>query len=199
MKLDNKGITLVELIISVALISIVIIFLFRLLVDVRYNNHNTDFNLENQQTRAMIIKTIETDFLEKKLVGLSDSATNTLTSITFFYKDGTSGVLTIEEDKVSYTNPNGTEKWLLQKENDFTKIAFQCVTYRSSLSQPSLKENGEFFSVKINVPIIVSSTSKNTLDDLEFFYIGEKQDILNLDSAFPIKLSLGNYYEATCG
>ena len=48
MKLDNKGITLVELIVSIALISIVIMFLFRLLVDVRYSDNTTDYNRDNQ-------------------------------------------------------------------------------------------------------------------------------------------------------
>ena len=70
MKLDNKGITLVELIVSIALISIVIMFLFRLLVDVRYSDNTTDYNRDNQQKRATIIKYIQTDFLERKLIGL---------------------------------------------------------------------------------------------------------------------------------
>ena len=59
MKINNKGITLTELIISIALISIVILFLFRLLVDVRHVNNDTDFDRENQQTRAIILKTIK--------------------------------------------------------------------------------------------------------------------------------------------
>ena len=53
---NNKGITLVELIVSIALISIVIMFLFRLLVDVRYNENNMDFNRKNQQTHPYQFK-----------------------------------------------------------------------------------------------------------------------------------------------
>ena len=43
--MENKGFTLVELIISIALISIVVMFLFNLLTDVKASNNNTDFTI----------------------------------------------------------------------------------------------------------------------------------------------------------
>ena len=79
MKLNQKGITLVELIISMALISIVIMFLFRLLVDVRYGENNTDFNRVNQQTRAVILKRVQQDFLDRKLIKIKDSSSESQT------------------------------------------------------------------------------------------------------------------------
>jgi len=66
MKLDNKGVTLIEIIISVALISIVIIFLFRLLIQV--NNENSDNEVKSSYlvNQATFIKQIEEDFLDYK-------------------------------------------------------------------------------------------------------------------------------------
>ena len=200
MKLDNKGITLVELIVSIALISIVIMFLFRLLVDVRYSDNTTDYNRNNQQTRAIIIKTIQNDFLERKLIGLTDRTQNEGEFILeFSYADHTTGRLVVLRDSVMYTNNLGTEKWNLEKENENTKIGINCVRYSTSLSTTDLKTEGEFFSVKLTIPVIVNTKKQNYIDDLEFFYIGEKKDISDLDTAFPNRADLGYYHANQCG
>ena len=67
MKLNNKGITLVEIVISVALISIVLIFLFNLLIQV--NNENADNEVRSSYlvNQSTFIKQIEEDFIEYKL------------------------------------------------------------------------------------------------------------------------------------
>ena len=61
MKLNNKGITLVEIIISIALISIVLIFLFSLLITVNDMNTNSKVNSSYLVNKALIIKNIEED------------------------------------------------------------------------------------------------------------------------------------------
>ena len=68
MKLNNKGITLVEIIISVVLISIVLVFLFSLLIQV--NNENADNEVKSSYlvNQSTFIKQIEEDFLDYKLV-----------------------------------------------------------------------------------------------------------------------------------
>ena len=200
MKLNQKGITLVELIISMALISIVIMFLFRLLIDVRYSENNTDFNRANQQTRAVILKRVQQDFLDRKLVKIEDKASNdTKTSIDLTYKDGSVGNLTIDANSLSYTINGDTEKWLLEKQTAATVIGYRCVNFSSSLTQEKLKNEGEFYSIKITIPIVVNKNSKNILDDLEFFYIGEKSDLTDINHAFPTLNTLGNYDANTCG
>ena len=196
MKLDNKGITLTELIISIALISIVIMFLFRLLVDVRYMNNNTDFDRENQQTRAIILKTLQTEFLEKKLTKIEESgSSNSETNIKFTYANNEVATLKIEADSISYKNNSGTEKWLLKKETDATRIAFRCVDFYSSLQ--GVATEGEFFSIKIHIPIVVNQ-SKNTLDDIELFYLGERKDLVEVNP-LPTNYQLGHYDANTCG
>jgi len=67
MKLNNKGITIVEIIISVALISIVLIFLFNLLIQV--NNENDDNNIRSSYlvNQSAFIKQIEEDFIDQEL------------------------------------------------------------------------------------------------------------------------------------
>ena len=79
MKLNKKGMTLVEIIISIALISIVLIFLFSLLVDVKDMNDEASINSDYLINKALILKNIEED-----LDG-SDSLTLTTCEINDFY------------------------------------------------------------------------------------------------------------------
>ncbi len=200
---NNKGITLIELVISIALISVVIMFLFRLIVDVRYGDNSTDFNRENQQKRALIIKTIQQDFLEKKLIGISAQTPNQETLIlNFAYASGT-GRLVIGnasggKQSITYTkNGNETEKWTVEKANNSSKFNLTCARFSSKNIFEDI--GGEFFSIKISIPMEVSKTSKNYIDDLELFYIGEKKDINA--SRFPNMNSqiIGGYNPANCG
>lgn len=68
MKLNNKGITLVEIIISIALISLVLIFLFSLLVNVNDINKEADVNSTYLINKALILKNIEEDLRDKKKI-----------------------------------------------------------------------------------------------------------------------------------
>ncbi len=79
MKLNKKGMTLVEIIISIALISIVLIFLFSLLVDVKDMNDEASINSDYLINKALILKNIEED-----LDG-SDSLTLNTCTINDFY------------------------------------------------------------------------------------------------------------------
>lgn len=64
MKLNNKGVTLVEIIISVALISIVLIFLFNLLIQVNNENSDNEVRASYLVNQSTFIKQIEEDFLD---------------------------------------------------------------------------------------------------------------------------------------
>ena len=72
-KLNNKGTTLIELIISIVLISVVIEFMFRLIIDLNNEQENNDFAVENQINRAEAIRFISDDLLNKELISINDS------------------------------------------------------------------------------------------------------------------------------
>ena len=174
--MKNRGITLVELIISISLISIVIIFLFRLLVDVRYSDNRVDYARNNQQTRAVILKTIQDDFLDYGLIGLNDTgSTETKLVVNFTYKNSKNGKLVVGSNYVSYKNASGeTEKWNLEQINSDMKYNVRCVSYNKIYNS-----EGDFFSIWFRIPLVVKTNSKNVIDDLEFSYIGKKSDIKN--------------------
>ena len=72
MKLNNKGITLTEIIISIALISIVLIFLFRLLVTVNNINKESEVNSTYLINKSLILKNIEGDFAKTSYITVSN-------------------------------------------------------------------------------------------------------------------------------
>lgn len=198
MKLNNKGITLVELIVSIALISIVIMFLFRLLIDVRYSNSSIDFSRENQQTRAIILKTIQEDLLEKKLSSFSTSVFDASSlAIYLTFKEGVNSKLakiTITEDTLTYTNDEDiTEKWSLKNKEENLKFDIQCVRYSR------LQKSDDFFYIRFTIPVVVGSKNKNYIDDLEFFYLGETKGIDNIENVFNEHVDGLKQYGETCG
>ncbi len=212
--MENKGFTLVELIISIALISIVVMFLFNLLTDVKASNNNTDFNRKNQQKRAIIIKNIQEDLTNRKLVGIlnrhsNELSSNTIANITFQFQDGDTFLKIVNDgdnQSISYTNHSGTEKWNLEKQSQTTHFNTTCIKYSNSLFSTDL-DNGEYFYVKINIPIVVNKNKVNNIDDIELFYIGLKKDLTqqqkeNFKDMNYTKLisyaGLGYYQENTC-
>ena len=203
--MENKGFTLVELIISIALISIVVMFLFNLLTDVKASNNNTDFNRKNQQKRAIIIKNIQADLTNRKLVGISDSSPSDgkQVSITFQFQDGTSYLTIVndgENQSITYENASGIEKWNLEKQTKTTKFNTTCITYINSFFDNNSEElkNSEYFYIKINIPIIVNKNKANNIDDIELFYIGLKKDLTAYEIDNFNRITLGAYQENTC-
>lgn len=75
MKLNNKGITLTEIIISIALISIVLIFLFSLLVTVNDINDESEVNSTYLINKSLILKNIESDLRTADSVTINNCPT----------------------------------------------------------------------------------------------------------------------------
>ena len=74
MMLNKKGITLIEIIISIALISIVLIFLFSLLINVNDMNKEADVNSTYLINKALILKNIEEDLKNKEEITITKCA-----------------------------------------------------------------------------------------------------------------------------
>ena len=56
--MNKKGFTLMEIIVSVALLSIVMLLLFQLMIDLEYEDSHSSFAKDNQIKRATIIKRV---------------------------------------------------------------------------------------------------------------------------------------------
>ena len=82
MKLNNKGLTIVEIIIAVTLIAIVLLFLFSVLITVR-NQDAASRQLANMLiNQAILTKEVETDFIDYELIGIRTCADATVAPTT---------------------------------------------------------------------------------------------------------------------
>jgi Tfp pilus assembly protein FimT len=194
---NKRGITLIEFIVSIALVAVVMIFLFNMLVDIQYTSKNGTFASDNQLNRASIVRAVMDDFTNLGLVGLTDSSTYGELVLTFRFQDGSSKVLTVSDKAVVYHD----ERWSMKSRNNRTSYQKRCVYYRFENAPCCTGENCEssvcsdYFYVHIRIPVVVSEADDNAIDDLEFFYVGKASDINA--SSFPSKAFLG-YESNTC-
>jgi len=182
--MNKKGITLVEIIISIGLVSVVMIFLFNLLVDMNYEEVHASFSKINQLSRASIIQTIQNDFKDYHLTDAIKSGTGENIDIILTYQpaDGpvTSKVLKVTPKQINYNNE---EVWNMEDENawyDTAKInvskspvdvnSLVCSEIRNSNLDISETVCTKYQYIKIVIPVSTSE-KENTLDDLELFFI----------------------------
>lgn len=112
MKLNNKGVTIVELLVSLALLSIVLMFLYNLLSNVTFEK-NTDFIANaNQANRIDIINTIEHDLLNDNDISIDESQTK----VTRLVLKGTKNYMIhiTENTLVYYVNNDIQNTWKIK-------------------------------------------------------------------------------------
>lgn len=112
MKLNNKGVTIVELLVSLALLSVVLMFLYNLLSNVTFEK-NTDFIANaNQANRIDIINTIEHDLLNDNDISIDESQTK----VTRLVLKGTKNYMIhiTENTLVYYVNNDIQNTWKIK-------------------------------------------------------------------------------------
>jgi len=100
----KKGITLMEIIVSIALISIVMIFLFNVLANIRNEEVLSKRKSENLINQALVIKNIQDDLADNNLISFAVNNN----SITFTYEDNITKELTWDENSITYNNEKTT-------------------------------------------------------------------------------------------
>ena len=69
--MNHKGFTILELLISIALISVVLLLLLKVMMSLEVINHDTSYASDDEIARTEMIKKIEQDFLDYHLNGLT--------------------------------------------------------------------------------------------------------------------------------
>lgn len=156
MRLNKKGMTLVELIISVALLSVVLGFLFKIMLDVKYEDDEAGFAIANQVNRAEIIKEIQNDLLDKEEL-LAAYVNPDHTIVVLQFGDMSTKQITISNGNksLSYGSGGNQKKWTIRDEN----YKFGNIT-KSEISS---------CFVKITIPILNNYTDDVLIDDIEIF------------------------------
>ena len=173
MKLNNKGLTLIELLISIALVSIVMGFMFKLLSDAQDARNNNSFAIENQINRNEIIKTIQNDLTSYKIEEITNEGNNI---ITFSYEDELIPQnekdfnLTVSSDSISYQT---MEK---NKDNQLEKVNKKWTMKECTLGDIIFMTDSENNIINIRIPVYTTndnnSVEKNNLmDDIVIDYV----------------------------
>ncbi len=153
MKLGKKGLTLIELIVTITLISLLLLFLFKILNTVNGEDKLDDKDIELISIKSSVTKNLEKIFIDKEIVYQEDAEkyytvdTVDKNKITIYYETTAS-----DNNKETYTLPKGY--------------------YFGSVTKFS-----ENYVYSIEIPIIHGKGSKEeTLDDrytIKLYYYGK--------------------------
>ena len=197
---DKKGLTLVELLISIVLVGIVLALLFGLLFDLKAEADDDSFALNNQVNRIEAIKAVQDDLIKHSsdLVGVEDKSDSNGIIIKFHFKDGESSTLSTfkngDNHYVKYFNYNRvTTSW---KMND--AIIDNCGDFTFYKHEDS---NNYYFRINIrlynkNFNEKNNKDNNNLVDDIEISYIGDASNLVsNLDYLNSDSNKIGNCSE----
>lgn len=161
-KMNKRGVTILELLISIILISTVILLLLKVMFSLENINNDQSYASSDEISRTEIIKTIENDFLTLKLNGI-EIVDN---KITFYFKEA-SKTLTIDENKIIY----GEESYSLNSAN---------ATYDACVNYKYESLENDYYLINLNIPVLIDGKNTTAKDDLTLVYIG----LLNEDSNY---------------
>lgn len=199
--LNKKGMTLLEIVISIALISVVMLFLFSLLNDIQYESKHTSYAKDFLVSRATIIKDVEEDILNNNITNVMQvNVDANKTTLNFFVGSDPSNMnLEVESKKITYKNAAGEkESFSLSKDNDEEVFDFANIkinSYAGSKIYKPVDTDGDgicnfncddnspknddyavepdFKYYHIIIPVLTGA-SDNAIDDLEFFFLVKK-------------------------
>lgn len=176
--MNKKGTTLAELIISIALISVVLLFMIKLLIDLNDAETNNTYAKDNQINRAEILRMIGNDLNSKNIASISDSESNeNKLVINIEFTDGTNATIEAEEKKIKYTDSDDESRtWNIEGGTIYTKKAN---VYYAEDNNASGKN---YYSLSIDIEIHTTNEknklcNNNTLDDIIINYIGKLDDL----------------------
>lgn len=200
--LNKKGMTLLEIVISIALISVVMLFLFSLLNDIQYESKHSSYAKDFLVSRATIIKDVQEDILNNNITNVMPVNVDTnKTTLNFFVGNNPSNMnLEVESKKITYKNAAG-EKESFSLSNDNDEEMFDVANIKINFSAESkiykpVDINGDgnydfncidntcpknddyavepdFKYYHIIIPVLTGA-SDNAIDDLEFFFLVKK-------------------------
>ena len=165
----KRGFTILELLISIALVSVVLLLLLRVMMSLEIINHDTSYASDDEIARTEIIRNVESDFLEYHLNGLEIVKGSDRTTLLFMMDEEKR--LVIKNDSITYDD--------------------EVYTLKSSWASYSLCVNYEYFDlendyylVKIVIPVLIDGKNTTSRDDLEFTYLGLKNENTSYPSTF---------------
>ena len=195
---NNKGLTLVELIVSISLISIILLFIYQMIATVNYDRSGQDYAINNQAQRTEIIKYINYNYFIKSNTVASFFSINPNVNdrnYTNYTRISLNNVVSINvyKDKLELQSGTNTLKsWSLNTKDgiyyDFENIKVidvdnttynkacinnnTCSNVTSAVGKQIPKAfNNSYYYLKIIIPIKTFTGADNFIDDIELTYM----------------------------
>lgn len=162
--MNKKGVTILELLISISLISVVILLLIKVMFSLDKINNDNTYASNDEISRTEIIKNIENDFLKLKLQGLEIKKDEN-TIISFIYENEIKE-LRLEENKINYNN----ESKSLESKNATYDL---CPKYEYT----DIDDN--YYLITINIAVLINNENTTENDDIVLTYLGLKNAFNN--------------------
>lgn len=157
--MNKKGVTILELLISISLISVVVLLLIRVMFSLSNINNAKDYASSDEISRTELIKEIESDFLKLKLKGINIKKED-VTTITFIYEN-TQKELKVAQNKITYNNETRT----LESEN---------ATYDLCPKYEYTEIDDNYYLVSLTIPVLMNNKNTTENDDLVLTYLNLK-------------------------
>lgn len=182
MKLNNHGLSLIELLVSIVLMGIVLTFLFDLLLNMENETENNNFAYNNQINRTEVIYTVGKDLNNYTLLGIEDKSADNNIIIDFHYIKGTGEEIAElktekKDDKyyIRYRNYDGEVTSWKMKDAEID----ECANFEYYIDSVS---DSYYFKLNLylyNIPYHERNNKlwNNHLDDIEISYAGNKNNL----------------------
>lgn len=170
----SKGVSIIELVVSIALLSLVMIFAFGILTEVKDEEISSNASSRDVLNRSYIISNIQDDLILNGLNKITECSEGILCVIIDFDK-GPNKKIVITDDSFRYDD----EKWMLETGSySFGKDTRYCYDYEVTGDRYSLL-------VKFYVNLIGHLADGERMFDIELFSIGDVSEVSLLPNSSP--------------
>lgn len=157
MKMNNKGLTLIEMLATIILIGIVSSLLFSLINIVKREEVNSQSSYQYELNKLKFLREIQNDLRENELLSLSDESINEELIIKFVFNNMTTYLKTNQDTFEYYKNNQLSNTLTFTKDIHIDKCA--SFTYKEDI------ENNNYYFM-INIPLL----RQEYFDTLEITY-----------------------------
>ena len=182
--LNKKGTSIIELIVSIALLSVILTFMLKLLVDLNNVRTNTSFAKENQIIRSEIIRTIENDIKNTIITGITSNNINGNLKLKLNFKDGKTSTINIAPTKLVYTKRDTKKRtWNMDS----------CTLYPNKVFVNRLvSSSSDTYGFILNIQVHTSNKENkanhnNPLDDIQISYFGKDNNDYSFNEYYSIE------------
>ena len=158
--MNKRGVTILELLISIVIISVVVLLLLQVIMSLRKINNDETYASGDEINRTTIIKNIEHDFLTLGLKGLNVKKEDNKTIINLIYEEE-SKELIIKDNELIYEDEYSL------KSNKASYDICPDISY---------VDLDDYYLIKINIKVLIDNKNTTLNDDIELTYLGLKKE-----------------------